>query len=597
MTFKHSQPNILWLGIAIIAVWRMAVFWGLAHGNADDMTTDYVEMTLGWKAMAISFAKSQARIYNLVSVPAYAIMMRLAGTVWYSVFNLSTFALGGLLPIFALRRYLNLEIVQLFSVVYFATLPLLFSYTPPYAYPAYMFLPLALGGLALLMLDEWHVRRIKWFLIAGCVLLFFALCGYEPIALLLAAYLGFWFWSSHAGKPKRDIPRRIDFWCCCAVFVAYWGAYLAFRVTFPSTYAGVQPAANLTIPLILKVVGTLSLTSSIFAWYHFTQLVASVDIPSSYQAVSVIGAPGFQEMIREMTLPDLLGGVLTFCLSVWLTFRMLRQRTGQLFALALLAGLLLFVPNLPYGFVPKISRLVLANQLYAYTATTFSQTGFALLFVSLIACAGWLRQQWLKSVVAVAVSLVVSWGWLAASGFNRTSAVFARVQEAKWTAVNELGECRSFIPPAYLNTIVAPRLWNASTARLSWGQVVQDRRYWDLYSRSHLGVNAGFVKVAPARDAPITSFDYRLRPDGALDGVIFARSSDGMRFQEMFIIRDRRAAIPAGVMDRKSTWKGQLPGNTFSCGGNLEVVHLAGVDLDVASAQIHGLPPWDPVSR
>lgn len=588
---RTYQSGMVWVGLAALVLWRLADFFRLAHGSADDMTVDYVAMSVGWKTMALQYAEVQSRIYSLVVMPVYALMMNLAGSVWYDILNDVTFVAGAILPVLALRRYIETATIQLFILVYFATLPLLFSYTPPYAYPAYMFLPLAFGGLALWMLDAWHVGGHRPSLVCGCVLLFFGLCGYEPISLLIVTYLGFWAWCSQRARPEISILRRPELWLCAGVLAVYCAAYLAFRMRFPSEYGGVRPAMDLSLASIARVVGTLSFTSSIFGWYHFRQMLVRVDIPFSHESLTLLGAPGFSEMLSQATPAVLLGAVLTFCLSAVLATRILARPSVRPFRLVLFACALLVVPNLLYGFIPKISRLVLAKQLYAYTATAYSQTGLALLAAALTGCAGLFRMKWFRLAPVFIVSLTVTWGWIAASEFNTISAVFAREQEAKWTAVQQLAACRGVVPPAYLDQVVAPRLWNFSTARLSWGQEKQDRRYWDLYAQSHLHLKTHFVRTSERAASPVTALDYKLRPDGSLAGVILARSSDGKRFQEVFLMKTRRADIPAGVLDRKSIWQAQTTANTASCENGVEAVRLTGADLDVSSAQIDDLPP------
>lgn len=597
--FGKYSNLLLWTAVAVVVASRLADFRGLAYGNTDDITVDYHSMRMGWASAAYSYATNQSRAFSLFTIPVYSFTMSLAGTGWYDLLNLSSFTLGSTLPAIALRRYFSSTSRQLYCVVYFAALPLLFSYCPPYAYPTYMFMPLVLCAVALILFQRWRIAGIarvrRLLMMAASASLFLALCGYEPAALVTLAFISIYLWASQRENRARPMYRRPDAWAALSVMIVYFLIYAGFRMHFPSSYSGVDPILRVSLPGALRTIGTLSLTSSIFGWYHFPQTLVYVDAASSYQQARPLFAAMPGQLVRQATLGQGLIAAFTALISYRLITAPEPPRILDRFApMGAAGGVLLFLPNVLYAFIPKISNLVLHGQLFAYTATSYSQIGFALILVAIASACQHIPQRAMKQAAAMALAVVIGWGSLTASDFNRASVISGREQEAKWKAIRYVDACSNLIPSPYFRRVFAPRLWSYSTAALSWGDPTQDVGYLDLFSLARLGLRVHFIRKLDAGFTPLTALDYHVDADGNLDSVVIARSADGRRFQEALVIKKAGAQIGAGVLDGNSTWLSESSANTGACEGELELVHFSGEDLNPSTAVAHGLPVWKP---
>jgi hypothetical protein len=204
------------------------------------------------------------------------------------------------------------------------------------------------------------------------------------------------------------------------------------------------------------------------------------------------------------------------------------------------------------------------------------------------------RNRILTQSAAIALATVIGWGSIAASEFNSASRFYAHEQEAKWKAIDIAAACNSAIPSAYLKTVLAPRLWNYSTASMSWGDATQAERYWDLYVLVHYGIRAHFTKTLDSKTQLFTALDYRIDGDGNMEGVVLARTADGQHFHEVLVIKRPQRETTAGILERNVVWEFESPQNTTTCRDGLQVVRFTGQDLNIGSAQLHGLPIWNP---
>ena len=559
-----------WALLAVLIASRLANFWGLHYGNTDDITTDYARMTQPFWSVVHSYALSQSRIQYFVSVPLWEMVMRLAGTPWYDVVNLGTFALSVLLPAFALRRYyFPGNAFLLYAVALFAPLPLLFAYTPPYCNPLWMSFPLTACGAAVILFQQSESQcggsaGKRWRLCAGAVATLLAVCAYESATVLSITILGIYFAASHAGRPWKSLPRRRDFQFAAGAIACFAGMYFAFRAAHPATYGGVQATtAYLSPPSVARVVGTLSLTSSVYAWFSMPQRAYNIDRDGG-DAISLRAALSFDRAtMPEVALAFLTAAVVFF----WILYPGGKPRANP-FQLALLAVVLLFAPNAAYPLTAKVASLVVNGQLLAYGATPYSQVGFACAFVALAAVSARLPAISLRIAAAALLAVFAGCGSLAASGFNRESAVFAREQAARWKVVRYLAACSAQIPYDDLQNVAAPRMWRTATASLSWGDAGQDELYWDVLAHSRYGAHIHLV--AEPEDTPVHLLDFRLERDGSLQSVILARS-DGKRFQEAWLIPAQAGA-------------GWLGGAAIEpCGDGLQALHLAGDNLTLGA--------------
>lgn len=464
--------------VLLVAIVRMSDFVGLPYGNADDMTADFAAMRLGVWGAAVDKADSQGRLYYLLVLPIYGAMMRLAGTPWYDLINLGSFAAGSLLPFVALRRALGETTVQLYALLYFALLPLLYSYCPPYAYPTYMFLPPLFCGLALIL----YPNRPR----LAAVCFFLSLIGYEPSVLaVLGLYALAWI-----ADPARRPPLRWPI----GLTGLYAVLYAAFRFAAASTYEGVALALPASFADAARVVLQLSSASSIFGWYRSHVYLSYIDYATGSSHLSPLTAqvPAFSWAAVPIVL-----------LAVYLVWQSPRRSPRML----PLAALLIVLPNLLYAFTPKLWQLILDGAIPAYTGTRYSHFGLCLfLAVALLAIPR-------LPAAALAVALL-GWGWPATSEYSQTAALYARKQASKWDAARALAADLQRLPNGSPPLIHAPRLWNSSTAPMSWGDPVQEAEYWDRWFHVHYGLTVHIVKEKPA--GPHAHFDYTLAPDGRL---------------------------------------------------------------------------------
>lgn len=528
-----SRNALLWALVTLVAIARMFDFQGLPYGNADDMGSDFHGMRLGLWGSTMESANAHGRLYYLFSLPIYGAMMRISGTLAYDLLNLGSFALGSLLPILALRRTLGDSLVQLYAVLYFALLPLLYSYCPPYAYPTYMFLPLACCGAALLL------RERQPALAALCF--FLSLLGYEPSVLTVLALYALAYWLAPAPRPGLRAPL--------AILSAYVLAYLVFRsVISPPTYTGVALGLPASLLQAAKVVAQLSATSSIFGWYHAQVWLSYIDYGTPLNELKPLTAHPPTLTFPWLALP-------AAALAAYLVYTAKRLTLPALLLPA--AALLTLLPNALYAFTPKIATLVLDGIIPAYTGTRYSHLGFALLLALVLLH--------LPRLLAAPLAFgLVAWGALAVADYNHSAALYARMQASKWTAVRTLAAHAPQLPPALLQTLHAPRLWNSTTAPMSWGDPVQEAEYWDRWARLRLALPTHFVKARPA--GPRTIFDYYLQPDGHLSTALLAHAPDGEHFTEVYL----------------------LPPNQ-------PLTRIAGLDLDLARYAPAARPPQIPI--
>lgn len=493
------RNSVLWAMVLLVAIVRMSDFAGLPYGNADDMTADFSAMRLGIWGSTMAAADAHGRIYYLFVLPLYGFMMRIAGTPWYDILNLGSFALGSLLPFVALRRSLGETTVQLYAVLYFALLPLLYSYCPPYAYPTYMFLPPLFCGLAILF----YPARPR----LAAVCFFLSLFGYEPSVLAVFGLYALAWFADPAGRPPLRWPVLL--------VAAYATLYIGFRLAAASTYEGVALALPASLGDALKVIGQLSSTSSIFGWYHSHVYLSYIDYATGASHLSPLTAqvPAFSWTAVPVAV-----------LAAYLVSQPPR-RSPRLLPLA---AFLIVLPNLLYAFTPKLWTLVLDGAIPAYTGTRYSHFGLSL-FLALALLA---LPRWPAVVLAVAI---LGWGWPATTEYTRTAALYARKQVSKWDAARALAVNASRLPPVYLNVIHAPRLWNSSTAPMSWGDPVQEAEYWDRWIHLHYGLKIHIVKEKPA--GPHALLDYTLAPDGRLQSAVLSYAPAGGHYTETYVLR------------------------------------------------------------
>ncbi|MGC2659911.1 MAG: hypothetical protein WA324_18290 [Bryobacteraceae bacterium] len=595
------MATILWIATGIIALAKLAQFWGLYYGNTDDLAVDFQTMAIGPFQTAFGFAFQQARVHELLGISLYSFTMSLAGSGWYDLLNLSAFVGGSVLPVTAFYRYLSTPVLQLYVIAYFSTLPLLFSYCPPYSYPTYMFAPLAFCGAALLLFDRSrdvrHASHRTALIVLACVALFLALCGYEPVMLMSAAFIALHFWLSAARNHRSSLLRRPDVLAAIGVCVFYFALYVGWRLLFPPSYNGVQPAFNLSVPQIARVVGTLSLTSSIFARYWVPQMLVYDDFGhahvSSQPLYAAFGARLFEHATVWQLVVVALTIAVTYKLVVSMCLHWSMARAVQVTALGVFA---LFWPNALYAFIPKLSNLVLTGQLVTYTGTAFSQIGFSLLCTGLVTLAVVRSNSAIRAALAVIVAIVAAWASLASFGFNRVSQVYVREQGAKWSVIHQLAACRNQIPATLLDRVTAPRLWNFSTAPMSWMDGSQYQHYWDRLALKRYHLNSHFYLQPQAPPKPLTLLDYHLAEDGNLSGIVLGFAPDGIHFREVFIIKDSSIVPPAEIATRDSKWLYQGPENTTNCGDRLQIVRFTGSDLNLGTTQVYDLPSVDQLS-
>jgi hypothetical protein len=595
----RNKNAILWVVVAAVAVARLAQFWGLRYGNTDDICVDYHTLNQGWKSTAWSYAASQSRFYFLTQIPLYSLTMRLAGSASYDVMNLASFSLGATLPIYLFRKELGSACLQLYTLVFFATLPLLFSYMPPYSYPTYMFSPLLFCAGALFLFERWrHSQLVKarsLLLVSGCILLFLSLCSYEACTLVVLFILACYILLSQRDDPRVKLWKRLDFLAASAVVFLYVCVYFGWRSHFQPRYEGVLPAMNQSFAADMRVLATLSLTSSIYARFHFPQQLVYIDYGFTNQAVHPLHAAFPSYLISHLTMTEAIAGLLTAAVGFYLVMSIATRGTAfRIVVLGILGGTLLFLPNAMYPFVPKISNLVIPGRLFSYVGTAYSHIGFALVAVFLAAASFALPNRAFRIGFAVLFAVVLGWGSLASTDFNRVSSIYAREQAVKWEVLRDLSACSAFIPAHYLDNVVAPRLWNFSTGGLSWGDANQDQRYWDLFAGVRLGLRTHLMKEAGAGAAPLTVLDYSLNRDGGLEGVTLARRADGKHFQEAFMIgRDSEEYAPGiSELGRGREYTTALP--AIDCGKGISLTRFTGQDLNFRSARFHGLPGWSP---
>lgn len=477
-----TRNSVLWAMVLLVAIVRMSDFIGLPYGNADDMTADFSAMRLGIWGAAVDKANTQGRLYYLFVLPIYGFMMRIAGTPWYDVLNLGSFTLGSLLPFIALRRSLGETTVQLYAVLYFALLPLLYSYCPPYAYPAYMFLPPLFCGLAIFS----YPARPR----LAAVCFFLSLIGYEPSVLtVLGLYALAWI-----ADPSRRPPLRWPL----SLIASYGLLYVAFRLAAASTYEGVALALPTSLSDAVRVVAQLSSTSSIFGWYRSHVYLSYIDYATGASHLSPLTAqiPAFSWASVPVAA---------------LTAYLIGQTPRRSPRLLPIAAFLVFLPNLLYAFTPKLWQLILDGAIPAYTGTRYSHFGLAL-FLALVLMA-------LPRLPAAVLAVVLlGWGWPSTTEYTREAALYARKQVSKWDAARALAAEMQRLPNGSLPLIHAPRLWNSSTAPTSWGDPVQEAEYWDRWFQQHYGLNVHIVKQKPA--ARHVHFDYTLASDGRLQSAV-----------------------------------------------------------------------------
>lgn len=590
-----QTATLLWIVIGIIAAARMAQFWGLHYGNTDDITVDYFAMKSGVLRAAMEYAVQQARVFQIFGISLYALTMSLSGSGWYDLVNLSAFVAGSVLPIAAFHRFLTTPVLQLYVVAYFSTLPLLFTYCPPYSYATYMFVPLAFCGTAMLLFERWRdarpTSRRTILLALACGSLFLALFSYEPLAILSVTLLAANFWLSAPHGTRLSLLKRRDVVAAIGICVFYLMLYAAWRLRFPPSYSGVQPALNISLPQMIRVVGTLSLTSSIFARYVVPQVLFYEDYGNGHVFDQPLYPPSAGHLFSHATLWQVLIAALTIAAAYKLVTSISSRRPlVRVLQLATLAAVLLFLPNALYAFIPKISTLVLTDQLVTYTGTAFAHIGFSLLLVALVVIAAARSNPAVRLSLAVLIACVMGWASLASSGFNRTSQVYAREQGAKWTVIHNLAACKDHIPGQYLSRVVAPRLWNFSTGAMAWMQGDQNRLYWDVLASKRYKLQAHFYMRPQNASAPLTVLDYHLAQNGQLSGIVIGAAPDGAHFQDVFIIKDSSTIQPAEILTRNSTWMYQSPENTSSCSDGLQIVRFAGQDLNLGTVQVYDLP-------
>ena len=510
--------------IGVLILCRLADFWGLHYASTDDIALDSMRMTMPLDALVQNLAASQSRVQFYVAAPVWVAVMSLSGTPWYDLINLGSFALSVLLPVCALRRYiLPRGEFLLYALAVFATLPLLFGYGPPYCYPLLISFPLTACGSAILIFQR---ARTWGGLAAGGVATFFAIYAYEAAMVLSILVLATYFCFSSEGKPWNWILARRDLRCAALVFASVAMVYVSFRMAHPAAYGGVKAStAFLSLPAIVRVVGTLSLTSSIYAWFGMPQWAHHIhpDIGAVPVWASVSWA---KATVYEIVLAGMTAG-----LAGWLILRPQSSgKQGRPLRLAGVGLLLLVAPNVAYPLTEKISSLVMSGKLYAYTPTPFSQAGVGCLFAALALAAGRIRSVPPRVVAASVLAGVLGCGSLAASVFNRESGVFAREQASRWKVMGVLAGCSARIPAEYRQGIVAPELWNDATAALGWEDDFQAKLYWDAVAYDHYGMR---VHMMPkAERLPVTWLDFRLEKDGELASVVVSRSTDGKTVQE-----------------------------------------------------------------
>ena len=517
---RRHLPTAL---LALVILFRLANFWGLPYGNTDDIDVDYMRMTLPLGTLVQNYAESQSRVHLYAGATLWAGVMSIANTHWYDFVNLGSFALAVLLPIWALRRYfLPGDGFSLCALVVFATLPLQFSYGAPYSYPGFISIPLTACGVAILLFQ----RSRTWAgLAAGGAATLFAICAYEAAMVNSIVLLVIYFVASSANLSWRRVWQRQDLRCAVLVFVAFAVVYARFRIVHPLVYGGVQASTKYLGPASAgRVAGTLSSTSSIYAWFSTPQWAHHIDPDSG--AVVLLARDSWQ----DATLSDIAVAMVTAGLVFLWIARSHNTGTGTV-RLACLAAVLLLAPNIAYPLTEKVSSLVARGELHAYLGTPYSQVGFGCAVAALAIAIAGIRVAALRVAAAILLSLAIGGGSLAASGFNRKLGVFAREQASRWKVMESFAACSSRIPAEFRQDVAAPKLWNNATAALSWeSDRLQAKLYWDAVAYDRYGLRVHLMP-RPVR-LPVSWLDFRLKKDGALASVVVARSSDGQSVRE-----------------------------------------------------------------
>ena len=338
-----------WALVALIVTARLANFWGLHYGNTDDIIVDFSRMTLPLWTLVDEYAAGQSRVQTFVIAPLWAAMMRLAGTPWYDLINLGSFALGALAPPFALRRYyFPGNTYLLYAAAFFAPFPFLFSYVPPYSHPLHRAYPLIACAVAVILFDQSQrdgreLSGIRSRLAAGTVATFLAVCNYESTAVVSVVFLGFYFAASNSGRPWKTLLERSDFRWAAAAMGCFVSLYMAYRAGHPPGYEGVLPSAShFSLSSASRVVGTLSLTSSVFTWFIAPQ--RSLDLAPIYARLS----------LDHVTIAEIGLALLTAAaVFVWIIRPGAARPQSSPLKLAVLSILLLFGPN---AFTPSSPR-------------------------------------------------------------------------------------------------------------------------------------------------------------------------------------------------------------------------------------------------
>jgi len=346
---------------------------------------------------------------------------------------------------------------------------------------------------------------------------------------------------------------------------------------------------------MIRVVFTLSATSSIFAWSALPQPLIYVDYASGFQQADTFSASFALSRLIQLPFPVLAVAVLTALLTFYLVAKPGKQRLldHPLALLALVVGLL-FTPNVVFGLVPKISTLVLNGSLTGYTGTAYSHMGFAFLPVLIAGLALRSKIGALRVFTGVVLALILGWASLSATDFNTVSARYARRQASKWQVPRYLSSCSTAIPSRFLTSVVAPRMWNFSTGSISRGDRAQETQYWDMLFRTRYGMSIHLMEKPPAVPGPVTMLDYHLDSDGDLESVVLGRAQDGKAIQDVIVIkpafREDRASISESTGDRITA--PQRAGTV--CEDGLEAVLLHGHDLRIETLHLEGLPYWAP---
>lgn len=478
--------------------------WDIAPTHTDDASWR-LAAEQGNAGIVHSWATGQGRIFAYVSGTLIYIGDYLQGTTLGSALHFGAFASCFILAHKVLSLYFNQTFATLTAIINLALFALRWEGSMVTTYPLFSWTLGTCFLVSIVATREYAKSGRRRFMLLASFLLLLSLNIHEGASVLFAVlallscvanFSSNLRCPSEVAQPwyRRVSTRlagvagsrqRIQLVVTSATIVLYFSTYIAWRLSFPTQYAGNSFGTwnpNIVLPVLFSLSASGTVLTDLFVPYtvNFADALGNDGYGVTYKPLKYI-------LTSSNNSTALLVGLIVlahvFLLSRCLFLGRTQQRQLSLQLSALGVGLLVaFTPVAPVALVGKYQEQFFSLNIGSYVFTPLCHFGWSVVIAAAIWSMANIRFRVVRdAAVAFSAVLIALMGYCG-SMKNDAIANDMRRETCRWQVIDHLAQMLPCMD-GEIASVVAPRL-----ASGTWFSVVS-KEYWSDYLEAKHGIS------------------------------------------------------------------------------------------------------------